>query len=212
MPDEITTERAHSFHWRCSREALLRPDYQEWMNMVMEFTRRQLTFTSDTLPAISGLAARFNETLKAPYLAGIWKTDPFIWEAIKWTTTGLPEMLHPNPRPPSWSWASIVGTISYDTITSGCDGVTLLAAETWLRGSNPYGEVTGGSLRVRGCLLKMQLDIMPSAPDSTWTTKPSHSWTLLPTGSESLRELEGIVYREKPIGESIRFLQTRHSN
>lgn len=86
MPSKVTAMRAHSPHWKYSREGLLKPDYQEWMNIIREFTRRKLTFTSDRLPALSGLATLFNETLNAPYLAGIWKTDPLIWETLKWTT------------------------------------------------------------------------------------------------------------------------------
>lgn len=87
----------------------------------------------------------------------------------------------------------------------GCDGVVLLGAETQLRGSNLYGEVTGGFLRVKGALLKVQLDIMPAAPVSTWETTPLYNFTVLSTGDDILKELEEIVKEEKSVGKIIRF-------
>ena len=203
MPRDLRV--MHSPHWQDSREGLFRSNYQEWMKIVREFTRRRLTFTSDKLPALSGLAARFKQTINAPYLAGIWKTDPFEWEALKWTTSGgFPGDLLPKPGPPSWSWASINCRISYDDMISGVDGVTLLAAETQLRGLNPYGEVTGGFLRVRGALLKVQLDIMPAAQASTWRKEPSYNWMVLSTGGGVMKELEDII-EENSNMKKIRF-------
>jgi hypothetical protein len=99
------------------------------MEIVTEFTRRELTFTSDKLPALAGLASLFDKTLNATYLAGIWRMDPFIWEAIPWSTGPyLAGNLLPKPGPPSWSWASIDGTIEIAPGTS------------W------FGELDGGAL------------------------------------------------------------------
>ncbi|KAF2827445.1 HET-domain-containing protein [Ophiobolus disseminans] len=205
MPNDIWAARAHSPHWKYSREGVLNPDCLKWMQIVVEYTRRKLTFTSDRLPALSGLATRFSEALQAPYLAGIWKTDPFIWETLQWTAGGSAGNLLPKPRAPSWSWASIDGRISYDGFIPGCDGVTLLGAETQLLRSNPFGEVTGGFLRVEGVLLKVRLNITPKTPLSTWKTRPSHNWEVLSIGGRVHEELEAAIKETETVGQGIRF-------
>lgn len=49
--------------------------YRRWRCLVQKYTTCDLTFESDVLPAISGLARAFNEKLKDKYLAGIWLRD-----------------------------------------------------------------------------------------------------------------------------------------
>jgi hypothetical protein len=205
MPDDIFAARAHSPHWKYSREEVLKPDCLKWMQIVREYTRRKLTFTSDRLPALSGLATRFSEALKAPYVAGIWKSDPFIWETLQWTTDWSAGNLLPKPRAPSWSWASIDGRIVYDDVIPGCDGVILLGAETQLLRSNPFGEVTGGFIRLKGVLLKVRLDIMPKTLLSTWKVRPSHNWEVLSIGGRVLEELEATIKETNTAGQGIQF-------
>jgi hypothetical protein len=49
--------------------------YCAWRNIVSEFSKRSLTFTSDKLPALSGVAAEFQMRTNDQYLAGIWRED-----------------------------------------------------------------------------------------------------------------------------------------
>lgn len=172
LPDGKMELHPHSRHWKYIRQEPIFSNIQDWMRIVREFTKRKLAFSSDKLPALSGHATRWNErtvmAFRLPYLAGIWKTNPYMWESLKRTASeNSTEM--PEPSSPSWSWGSIDGCISYDIALEGYYGVSLLSAETQLRGSNPYGEVNGGFLRVSGSLFKVQLDIMPKTTGSTET-------------------------------------------
>lgn len=49
--------------------------YERCYSLVQKYTQCELTFESDTLPAISGIARAFNERLNDKYLAGIWLQD-----------------------------------------------------------------------------------------------------------------------------------------
>lgn len=135
------------------------PRYQAWRKMVEEYTRRELTVESDTLPAISGLASRFNRLLDGDtdeYLAGIWKRD--LLQGLLWYVEG--SSAH-RPRKswvgPTWSWTSIrqhQGMRHWSYMKDVASLMpTVLSASTRVNGLNPYGEVATGDLRLR-CNIK----------------------------------------------------------
>ncbi|OAR02933.1 hypothetical protein LLEC1_06692 [Akanthomyces lecanii] len=45
-----------------------------WSTIVPRYSSAKLTHSSDRLPALSGVAARYSDTIKAEYLAGLWRT------------------------------------------------------------------------------------------------------------------------------------------
>jgi hypothetical protein len=49
--------------------------HTNWLRIVNEYTTRKLTYSSDTLPACSGIASRFYQLTNDQYLAGIWSGD-----------------------------------------------------------------------------------------------------------------------------------------
>ncbi|KAG4431247.1 hypothetical protein IFR05_013269 [Cadophora sp. M221] len=82
--------------------------YSLWSRIVNTYASKALTNGGDILPALSGLAKRFQEFGAGDYLAGLWREDlplSLLWEAHG--TRASPY------RAPSWSWASI------DTSTTG---------------------------------------------------------------------------------------------
>ena len=60
--------------------------YERWAQLVETYSVCELTFESDMLPAISGLAHRFAKSLGDVYLAGLWKGN--ICEGLLWEETG----------------------------------------------------------------------------------------------------------------------------
>ena len=56
--------------WRCDVERL-------WYIWVWQYSLTKLTYASDRLPAISGLARRAAQDVAAPYRAGHWQTPRF---------------------------------------------------------------------------------------------------------------------------------------
>ncbi|CAG8955843.1 hypothetical protein HYFRA_00011712 [Hymenoscyphus fraxineus] len=194
------TPEPHSPHWQKSRKEFSTLDFWPWGKVVEEFTKRDLTYDSDKLPAVSALASRFNEILKVPYLAGIWMKEPFdkfMWKALLWGADGPPGEFMTKPGPPSWSWASVNRNINYSlffqasTLSNDC--VTLIEANTQLRGTNPYGEVNGGYLRVRGVLITAQLDFIPRSRQKKAYEAPIGSWTILSRGGDVLKSLKKVL-------------------
>ena len=127
------------------------PPFKLWYTLAKRFAQRDLSFPADRLPAFSGMAHRFQDILKATYLAGLWKED--IQCGLMWS------MINPGRyavyRAPSWSWVTIDGgylTWSpwfYDTPLKEYVAEVL---DIWVRvsGSNPYGRVTAGKLTIYG--------------------------------------------------------------
>lgn len=86
-----------------------------WKDIVATYTKLQLTFGGDRLPALSGVAKRYGEHHGLTYLAGLWKEtldrDLFWGLGIRSPSDGD---LGPRPEPrfaPTWSWASIKGFV-----------------------------------------------------------------------------------------------------
>jgi Heterokaryon incompatibility protein (HET) len=133
----------------------------EWNRIVDLYTMCDLTQASDKLIALSGIASDFHNTRLRPddeYLAGLWKSqmpNALLWQAAARTRHGTTLTLSRpiNYRAPSWSWASLEGSISMRA-TEQIPGhwyhvfTEVLGAETQLFGGNPTGQVTGGVLHL----------------------------------------------------------------
>lgn len=137
-----------------------------WEKVVIEYSRRQLGFSSDKLPAISALASTVIDIAsargqKTVYLAGllIIAEDSFEWrQQLLWMSSNTNEMRKISTRGPSWAWSSLNGPVmpwnwgqpmSWD----GSDGTQLLGYHVQLKSlAAPLGEVLGGSIRMRARL------------------------------------------------------------
>ncbi|KAK6596239.1 heterokaryon incompatibility protein [Botrytis cinerea] len=49
--------------------------FQDWYEAVSSFTARDLTYHTDKLPALAGVATRIHKIRRYDYLAGLWKQD-----------------------------------------------------------------------------------------------------------------------------------------
>jgi hypothetical protein len=137
--------------------------YEFWNNLVHSYGSRSVTFDKDRLPAIAGLARIIGEALQDQYLAGLWKGDVLcglLWGAGGMLSHGLEAHLQNIRRrnyvAPSWSWAAcpaIESMRSFDT--SVVEESTVVDIDTETNGDNPYGQVSGGFLRIRGKMAPM---------------------------------------------------------
>ena len=66
-----------------------------WMRLVRQFSRRSLTFVSDRLPAISGLAATLAAQTKSKYMAGLWQDD---LHGLAWFRDGPADRISHRPK------------------------------------------------------------------------------------------------------------------
>lgn len=131
---------------------------EDWQNIIVEFTRRNLTFSSDRLAALAGLAARVHaEHPNLEYLAGLWSDtlpQSLLWEA--------PSKMRIQPYiAPSWSWSGITGEVSYghqdhyDTVDQS--KLKLVTANCSPAGANKYGALKSAELVVQGQLWLVKL-------------------------------------------------------
>ncbi|OTA69989.1 HET-domain-containing protein [Hypoxylon sp. EC38] len=157
-----------------------RDDESMWMSMVEQYTVRQLTFETDKLPAMGGLAKITVLGRGDLYLAGIRKE--FLHRDLFWTpavqsdalairgsrvsyNSLLASLIAPKTYiAPSWSWARWKGMVRFDESPAPYgDHVPVMRGEcqietaydeieAWTSVSrlNPFGQVTEGSLRFVG--------------------------------------------------------------
>ncbi|KAF4773254.1 hypothetical protein HER10_EVM0008235 [Colletotrichum scovillei] len=170
-----------SIHYICPRSALDQikmkpffPMYIAWLQreevsasfwdgLVQNYSSRSLTNPADRLPAIEGMAREFDTLLNhrlGRYLAGLWEKQ--LERSLLWRQGGaldifLPESQRSRPEKwvaPSWSWASVQGSVDFAFAQTGKSLVDIIGAETTLNSlGNPYGRVISGSLTLSGpCL------------------------------------------------------------
>lgn len=134
-----------------------------WRDMVEDYTKRKLTIESDIFPALNGLAAHFNHTCLSDYMAGLWQKDlahGLMWEHAEGSFAAQRPQ---QSRGPSWSWASVLGYVTFDHWWMSQKGVsktgkqlfTFLNSNNRPWGSNRLGDTT--SLLLDGVLLSVQI-------------------------------------------------------
>jgi hypothetical protein len=91
-------------------------DLFRWSAAVSDFTSRKLTYESDKLPALFGLARLNGQDSKGGYVAGLWRSD--LLELLLWRVESNDSKRYVKYHAPSWSWASVTGKVAFDTGTS----------------------------------------------------------------------------------------------
>ena len=135
----------------------------KWSKIVYSYTRGDLTWGKDKLVALSGIASRTQLYTGWRYLAGLW--EPNILHHLFWYNKGhspnkstrLPGTRPRDYRAPSWSWASVDGDVDwYHPVVDYKRQAEVIEVHVDLVDpAYPFGEVSGGVLRIRGSL---QLD------------------------------------------------------
>ncbi|KAM7211285.1 chromosome transmission fidelity [Rhypophila decipiens] len=110
-----------------SPENRARDHAELWRTMVREYTAHSLTYLSDMLPAIQGLAVQMQRHRKSEYLAGLWR-DTLIQDMC-WRTTNDHSRIsnhntsrartpHNQQQAPTWSWVSVDSAIEFTRLNS----------------------------------------------------------------------------------------------
>jgi Heterokaryon incompatibility protein (HET) len=125
-----------------------------WNELIKSYSRRAMTYSSDKMVALSGVAAKMASAFGPDdYLAGIWRQG--LPMSLLWRT--LPMAIPAQQyRAPSWSWASIDGEIANDhDIPHQVVCELLLSTVTATGGS--FGPVIEGLLMIKGFLCDASL-------------------------------------------------------
>ena len=76
--------------------------YQTWRDIIEFYSQCNLTYDTDRLPALSGLATRFKNLSDDVYLAGMWKSQ--LQTELEWEVLVPPSHTRPVAYVgPSWS-------------------------------------------------------------------------------------------------------------
>lgn len=93
---------------------------KHWLEDVEGYCWKDLTYESDRLVAIEGLARELKKTRSDTYEFGVWSSEAH--ETLSWIVD-RPSKGHPSgsrvPGIPSWSWASVTGSKTFPTDASG---------------------------------------------------------------------------------------------
>ncbi|KAI9775817.1 MAG: hypothetical protein M1839_000868 [Geoglossum umbratile] len=153
-----------------------------WLDLVERYSARQLKYEKDKLPALSGLARLLASSFNDVYYTGIWQShilmglhwQVYIYQPHHWCDdpahdheiakvsppsrafTKEPEVY----RSPSWSWASIEGTIEFKNLNVNELVAEFVECSTPPAGRDEFGQVEQGGfikLRVRSYRLELHL-------------------------------------------------------
>jgi hypothetical protein len=133
-----------------------------WYQLVDRFTNLQLTYHSDRLAALSGLAAKFHGA-SDEYICGLWRSD-FV-RGLSWCVYHRPDTRksyrQEKYQAPSWSWASVTGETksgNYMDASTFEEALEILDIGYTLATSNPFGSVSNASITVRGFAFSIEMD------------------------------------------------------
>ncbi|KAK2471492.1 hypothetical protein H9L39_17723 [Fusarium oxysporum f. sp. albedinis] len=147
-----------------------------WEQVVHNYTSRQLTNSSDKLPALSGLAQQRKQVRGGVYLAGLWQDSLFhdlCWYHVldyNDVTSGGVGRRPAHYRAPSWSWASVntdsgcswwwSGAVGLHPIITGEEpkpACIILNSVCEPATSDPTGEVQSGFLDIKVALIPAEV-------------------------------------------------------
>ncbi|ORY18240.1 heterokaryon incompatibility protein-domain-containing protein [Clohesyomyces aquaticus] len=125
-------------------------DKVDWTEIVSDYSRKEMTFAKDKLPALSALAKTYGDRHGDAYLAGLWRKDLSI--SLAWWVQELLQSDTPlqfGYIAPSWSWASVKGLVQFIWKPQERH-IEILDAKCFPKERSVYGEVTGGYIRIIG--------------------------------------------------------------
>ena len=137
---------------RCEKDP-----YSGWHKLISSYSVRRLTYESDRLPALSGVAAKISAWTQSDYLAGLWKKNlplDLCWSiGYQISCASVPRVAPSQYIAPSWAWPSVRGAIVFNDEDPKQPFTPLAVVDEVIcnvPGLNPYGQVSYGRLVLRG--------------------------------------------------------------
>ena len=93
-----------------------RPSLFDWASLIQEYTKRNLTYESDGMIAIQGLANMVQSQRDDTYFAGMWPAD--LPQSLLWKIRNDSVGRHALRRShlPSWTWARLEGHVGFQML------------------------------------------------------------------------------------------------
>lgn len=151
--------------------------FQEWTRIVKDYSQRRLSFSSDKLVALAGVAELIGQATESqrgepdPYLAGLWESS--LMAGLSWTA-GSWEFIcrQEDYRAPTWSWAAMDGPVQFrlwQEVTPWKHQPTFIPQSRLLSSfiqpvsqSSPFGRVRFGYIELVGPLVPVEVMTTPN--------------------------------------------------
>ncbi|KAI1133942.1 HET-domain-containing protein [Hypoxylon sp. FL0543] len=141
-----------------------------WKEVIEQYTRRQLTFASDRLLALAGLASyAHSANPDVSYYAGLWSDtlpSTFLWTVDRPVhSDNTSHRIQPSIAP-TWSWASITGYVTFlfwkrnfdrGAWAGSAPDLTNIRIHCVPSGHNKYGNVGDAKMTAEGYLCKIRV-------------------------------------------------------
>jgi hypothetical protein len=132
---------------------------ETWTKMITQFTDCHLTYETDRLPAISGLARRMKPIFNCRYLAGLWEL--YLVPQLLWASYSSSKSKRTATyQAPTWSWASRIGKVVCKfsgNLPDQC--ITVRSVEVRTKDNHEMSQVIYGCLRLTGTLIPSSLQL-----------------------------------------------------
>jgi hypothetical protein len=182
---------------RVPRPMTVLTPYQGWYRMVSEYTKRSLTYDSDKLPGVAGLAALVAEQDNGKYCAGVWLED--VAFGLCWRKVSRLEKIQEYIAP-SWSWASVSGPIEFIDANDSYSEQNRITIMTQVTVHDLYSAKRGldeyGQINMAWVYLEAPMTPIDAVDDETFQISGLHSSeeSLLSFDfeSESRESMEGL--------------------
>ncbi|KAI0465880.1 HET-domain-containing protein [Xylaria cf. heliscus] len=172
-----------------------------WTEIIMNYTSRRLSKSTDALPALSGLASEFHRATGDTYVAGLWKSN--ILESLSWVRSRLEtkpiKQALENDLAPSWSWASVLGSKVFFGTSSQFDRVIhfakVLDITIYNLTSDPFGAVNRGYITCHAPFLDIGTDDIVATsrrPSSTYPNLRAQLYSITQTDDEYPQKHRGF--------------------
>ena len=141
---------------------------QLWRGLLESYTQLELTYDTDRLPALSGIASQVFSS--SNYLAGL--NREYLLGDLCWVTVRRhDEDLRPisrNAGAPSWSWVAVNGPVYWRSEIGWTppESLELVEASCTPEGENLFGRVSFGSLVLRGVVIETHMRLSVRSTDS----------------------------------------------
>ncbi|OCL03224.1 HET-domain-containing protein [Glonium stellatum] len=167
IPEKLFINQTVAFKRTIERNFRVRA----WHGIIQEYTKLNLSYHSDRLPALSGLAKAITAQTGDQYLAGLWKSS-FLSD-ISWKASYESFNIDKNKknrrpaawRAPSWSWVSVEAKIYFHE--NGAhpreDPPEILEVHCVPSGLDPTGELESGYILTSCHLLPATLQYNPQS-------------------------------------------------
>ena len=143
-------------------DARVDPDWH-WRTLTVAYAMSSITVVENRLPAISGIAQRFNDKyLRERYVVGYFPSQlplALLWRTRRFGVLTDPVAIPSSYVAPSWSWVSVIGEIStHESADYHAVGRAKSFAIDLEDEQNLYRIVKSASLMIEGQVLKMKAE------------------------------------------------------